>query len=222
MSESKEAGFKRRKAARDVTRIFLVYVALIGDVMKTSAALDEEPEFIEWMAKEEGWERKIKRISVMSQSTKPGDWERAANRAMNWVQAHQTRQILDKVIREFSLLSGEEALVAMSSTDSDGTRRYSARFLAELSQALEKVQNLSYHALGDTLTERMERNSESGENATAAQLHASVIQALNSPTLQKLDTKTLVEAALSSLQSAIPGPELAAPDCPTSPSEPAK
>ncbi|NOS67774.1 MAG: hypothetical protein HOO67_05435 [Candidatus Peribacteraceae bacterium] len=163
----------------DVAQIFLTYMSLVGCVEKVAAALDLDPAIVQGLADEFGWDVKIRRVSLMSKSGKPGDYERAQNRALNFVQAHRLRLVLDKLIAAYSDKTPEEAVLQTSNIDKEGIPRASSRFFADLAAAMEKVQALSYAALGDSLKERTERSDDNDGGMTPNQLHAAVIAALN-------------------------------------------
>jgi hypothetical protein len=184
------------KSKFDVSQIFLVFMSLVGDVSKTAAALNLDPLIVQTLADEEGWTEKVRRISVMSKGGKPGDFERAQNRALNFVQAHRMRLIVDAMLQVFDGLTTEEVLAHMTMVDKTGSGHISARFMADLSSASEKVHALSYAALGDTVKERVEREEgDDGEMNTNA-IHAAVIAALNAPQLGPSTAKLLeVEAS---------------------------
>lgn len=185
----------------DVAQIFLTYMSLVGCVEKVAAALDLDPAIVQGLADEFGWDVKLRRVSLMSKSGKPGDYERAQNRALNFVQAHRLRLVLDKLIAAYSDLTPEEAVLKSATVDKDRLPHASSRYFADLAAAVEKVQALSYAALGDSLKERTERdpNDDSG-GMTPNQLHAAVIAALNNGGVA--DPKALVDEHVPSADSA--------------------
>jgi hypothetical protein len=183
------------KSKLDVSQIFLCYMSLVGDVEKTANALDMEPKVVAALAEQEGWIEKVRRISVMSKSGKPGDYERAQNRALNFVQAHRLRLTVDAMLRAFDGLTPEEIVSKLSSLDKNGVPHVSARFLADLAAAAEKVQALSYAALGDSVKERVERAEASDGEMTPDQIHAAVIAALNAPHAPRIAAEVLEEEA---------------------------
>jgi len=193
---SREAEFLKRKQRTDVAQVFLVFMSLVGDESKTATALDLEPAFIEWLAEQEGWREKVRRISIMSKSEKPGDWERAQNRALNFVQAHRVRILIDKLLHILSKDADEDPqtlLTRLTTTTKDGHCNISARFFADITSAMEKIHTLSYYALGDSVGERRDRAAEDGSDVSAAQIHAALLQALNSPVSQGVSTQALVQ-----------------------------
>jgi hypothetical protein len=188
------------KAKTDVSQIFLVYMATIGDVNKTAAALDLDPVFVDALAREEGWKQKVRRISTMSKSEKPGDWERAQNRALNFVQAHRVRMVLERMIALFDGLDNEGVHKKLASYDRSGRPMLSARFFADITAAMDKVHNLSYQALGDSMGERKDRRDAGGDDVSATQLHAALINALNSPIAKDKVSEALVDEAATAIE----------------------
>lgn len=179
------------KSRLDVSQIFLTYMSLVGDVEKTATALDLDPKIVAALADQEGWLEKVRRLSVMSKSGKPGDYERAQNRALNFVQAHRMRMTVDALLRSFDGLTPEEICEKLSTVDKNGNYHISARFLSDLAAASEKIQALSYAALGDSVKERVERAEASDGEMTPDQLHAAVIAALNAPHAPIVASKVL-------------------------------
>lgn len=168
------------KSKIDVSQAFLLFMATVGDVEKTASFLDLDVAVIEALAKQEGWLEKIRRISIMSKGEKPGDYERAQNRALNYVQAHLFRRTIDQALRAVRDLSNEEVLTKMTSTDRNGKTHVTARFYADMAAAMEKVQGMTYAALGDSTAERKDLLKDNQGNAVgAAGIHAAVIAAMN-------------------------------------------
>lgn len=192
-----EVNFPVDKSKLDVTQIFLVYVSSVGDISKTAAALDLDPAIVESLSISEGWVEKVKRLTLMSKSGKPGDFERAQNRALNYVQAHLFRLTIEKALKYVRDMAIEEVLEGTASREVVAMRkiekRISGRFFTDMSKALETVQHLTYAALGDTAVERKISESAGGDGAaSAANLHAAVIAALNSPKLAKVESAELL------------------------------
>lgn len=189
---SRNDEFLKRKQRTDVAQVFLCYMSLVGDGPRTAAALDLDPDFVQWLAEQEGWVEKVKRISLMSRSEKPGDFERATNRALNFCQAHRIRLLIDKLLLELSKDTPEKLMARISVVDKKGDAHPSARFFADLLAAAEKAQTLSYYALGDSAGERRDRAETDGTEVSAAQIHAALLAALNSPAVSQTPTHLLV------------------------------
>lgn len=178
---------KPNKNLVNVTQVFLTYTALVGDVAKTAAALDLDPDYVLKLAHEEGWQSKLERICLIGKGGKPGDWERAANRALCYVQAHQTREVIGRVISRFQDMEDEEIIEAIASVAKDGSRHVSGRFFADLTAAMEKCHQMAYCALGDTAGERKDNTSAEVDSVNATALHVAVLAALNNPKVNAID-----------------------------------
>ena len=185
--------FAELKQRTDVAQIFLVFMATIGDVEKTSLALQLEPEFVAWLAEQEGWQEKVRKVSIMSKGGNPGDWERAQNRCLNFVQAHRVRTLIDHVLIELVKLKPEELAEKFKSCDRHGKPNgVSARFFSDITAAMDKVHLLSYYALGDSVGERVKRTEAEGTDRSVNDIHAALIQALNTPNIGHETSEALV------------------------------
>lgn len=175
-----DAQFKTQKATTDCAQAFLVFMSLIGDVNKTAHALNRDPEFIQKLADSEGWSEKIQRVSLMSRGQRPGDWERAVNRAMIFVQAHQMRGVIDGIMAELRDKSAHDLMEKCSTVDKFGNTHYSGKFLTDLTTAMEACARISLVALGDTVTERIERDEAAeGGGMKVSEMHAAIIAGLS-------------------------------------------
>lgn len=167
------------KSKIDVAALFLGYMALVGDVEKTAIAFDMAPADVAELAEAEGWADKIRRVSVMSKSEKPGDWERAQNRALCFVQAYQIRQLISRWTTHLLGMDVETMLAKTATTDRQGSPHYSARLISDLVTAAEACHRMSYNALGDTVTERMDKKGPDGQPGKLQDTHSAIIAALN-------------------------------------------
>jgi hypothetical protein len=68
-----QAQFLKAKAGADISKIFLVFMGLVGDVDRTAQALNLDPEFVERLAEDEGWAAKVRKMCVVAQGDNPGD-----------------------------------------------------------------------------------------------------------------------------------------------------
>ena len=173
---------KTDKNNLDVSQIFLTFMSLVGDVEKTALALDLDVAVVEELAKKEGWDEKVRRISVMSKSGNPGDYERAVNRALNYVQAHRMRSALESVLNQVLKRLGEadpSDFVEIKLKEGKVVEaRVTARFFSDMAAAMEKMQHLTYSALGDSATERKVDTQTPG-SGRQVDIHSAVINALN-------------------------------------------
>lgn len=177
----------------DVAHIFMCYMAVVGDVERTAAALNMDPAVIEALAEKFGWLEKIRRVSLLSKGKKPGEVDRAQNRALAFVQATRFRTMLDNLLRAVEEKHGDELLDAFTHRSDRGGAHLSARFLADLAAAMEKVHLMTYAALGDSAGERKDRTDDHGESLSPNAMHAAVIAALNNPEARALPPAELLK-----------------------------
>ena len=190
------------KTQHDVVKIFLHFVASVGDVERTALACDLDPEIVRQLALSEGWAEKIKLLSLTSKSSglQAGEFERMQNRAMAWVQGHRLRQVLDRVICKLHEMPESELIDEITTKDKEGSKRMSARLFTDLATSLETVNGLCFAALGDTVPERKPQSA--GGAHTAAELHASLIAALNGPGAKAKPSDALIVEASQVIDSA--------------------
>jgi len=186
----------RGKNDVNIVRIFLVYSAFVGDVDKTANALNLDPDFVRKLAKDEGWNEQLRRITLLSKTGRPGDFERAQNRALSFVQAHQTSELINRVLEQFSDMTNEEIIEAIASVAKDGSRHVSGRFFADLTAAMEKCHSMKYAALGDTAGERVKRVDNDSEEMNATALHMAVMSALNNPKVKAIDVESELKSSV--------------------------
>lgn len=191
----------------DKDNAFLLYATFCGDIVKTAHALGVPPETVTRAADALGWNAKLEPILSLKKSTRPGDIERAMNRAMNFVQAHQFRLFVSRCIHRFSNMSDKDLdefifqnKPTIGAKGERGDAKISTRGVADLASAMEKAQAMSYQALNDTTSERVKRNETADSEVTAADMHARIaagmaaVAADDSPQAKLLDAQ-LAEAA---------------------------
>lgn len=193
----------------DVDQVFMLYAAFCGDVSKTAHSAGISRTQVEDLALEYGWPERIKSLVDLTQGAKPGDVERGINRAMNFVQAHRWRIFLEGTLRALAKVGTDgDAMLDLFTTEKrnkDGAvveRVFSARALADISTALEKVHWMTYQALNDSPQERAKRVEKPADDAAQADVHARLAAALaamraNSPRTQLEDAQTELAAHLS-------------------------
>lgn len=184
----------------DREQAFLLFAVFCGSVPETAHALNVPPAVIETMAVENGWYAKIKTIIDLQASAKAGDVERAVNRAINYVDAHRMRAFLGRVLRKMHDLSPAdlESFIfpqEMNKRDQRVYQTMTTRSLADLASAMEKCQQLTYAALNDTPAERKQTKDESSGDATAAEMHVRLAQAMQAAGGGSRSIKALVADA---------------------------
>lgn len=175
----------------DTEQIFLVFASLCGDVDATAAAVGISPHVVARLADAESWADRIAPIVAKRKSTKPGDVERAINRALNFAQAHRYRLFLQRVAQQMYGWTDEELGQFLTKMEPSKKLRHDAadvtqrlvittRSLADFATALEKAQMMTYLALKDTATDRKGRaDDDQGEELSAAALHAQIAKAMS-------------------------------------------
>jgi len=193
----------------DVAQIFLVYMALVGDAEKTALALDINVADVADLAEKEGWPEKIARVSILTKAGNEGDWERAQNRALNFVQCHQLRRAIDDMIVFIGKQKPEDIIFQ---TDKHGTARPTARVFSDLTAAMERIHMMTYAALGDSVKEREARKeTQDPTSSNSAGLHAALISALNKAKLTGKASDLLIGDAVAKVEQLKPA-ILAQPD----------
>lgn len=166
----------------DVAQAFLMFMLTAGDCERTALALDIDVAHVRQMSEAEGWPEKVKRVSVMSKSGRPGDYERSVNRALNFIQAQTLREQVNRLLREVTDMTDEELLSRACVRTRDGGQQLSAKFLVDLTSAAEAVHRMTYASLSDTATERAEREGAGPEGAgNINSMHAAIIASLSNP-----------------------------------------
>jgi hypothetical protein len=176
-----------KEPLKDKNQVFLLYTLFCGDASKTAHALGKDVNALDVakMAEKDGWDKKVGAIAELRRSDRPGDLERAINRAVNYTDAHRYRLELQRVIDYFQSIPDEELreLLITEKFDKEGNvigRSLSTRPFADLSSALEKAHALTYLALGDTAQDRARRKEESDSGVIAASLlNQQIIDAMN-------------------------------------------
>jgi hypothetical protein len=186
--EARRKGVNPDDIFLDAEQVFLVYATLLGDAEATAAAVGCSAAVVAKLADTEKWDDRIAPMVKKKKSQRPGDVERAINRAINFAQAHRLRMFLERVARQLYDMEDnalQEYLVKVTpgaKPDSDGKQKMSlsTRPLADLATAIEKAQVMTYQALSDTATDRKTRDEghDDGEMSAAA-LHAQIAKAMN-------------------------------------------
>lgn len=166
-------------------------MSLGGDVEKTAIALRCNLDEFKLLADDEGWQRKLKQWNSLSGS-QPRDVSIQVNRAVNYVQAHRLRSIIDKVVEQMALDTPDELIARLTVNTRDGSR-FESRILTDLVKAAETAQLMTQRALGDTADERPEESSGGKGSAIALD----VMRALNAVDNSKMDSVSLVKRELA-------------------------
>ncbi len=143
--------------AVDTIRIFETYIAFNGDVARTAVACNLTAAEVEDMAHTQGWKERAKEWTTLKEGS-TADVAVQVNRAVNFVQAHRLRSLIDKVVGELSKLEPTDLISRLSTvtTGKGGTTRetFNTRALTDLVKAAESAHLMTQRALGDTVQER--------------------------------------------------------------------
>lgn len=195
----------------DREQAFLLYATFCGDIVKTSHALNVRPVDVLKMVEDENWNERLKTILELKKSAKPGDIERAVNRALNFVQSHRMRLFVERILHKLVSMSNEEVenYIFSDHSPKDGTafKRLTTRAIADLASAMEKAQAMSYQALNDTAQDRAKRKEVNDDGGSAGDLSVQIAKAMasigksSSPRAQLFDAQievgqTLVKEAM--------------------------
>ncbi len=188
----------------DREQCFLIYTTFCGDVERTAHALGIRPIDVLRVADDEHWMDKIKPIIELKQSSRPGDFERGVNRALNFVQAHKFRLFLERIMKKIGGFNDEEINDYLfhvgQADDKSAVKKLSCRAMADLASAIEKCHAMSYLALNDTVQDRTRRKEQTDDNASAGDLHAKIALAMaeagatTTPRAKLLDVQLAVVA----------------------------
>ena len=154
----------------DVAQVFQTYVALNGDVAKTALVLELPRDTVQNLASIERWGDKIQEWNKLRE----GDAKEAQvqiNRAINYVQAHRSRNLLDKVISHLSQGSAEDLIDRLTITTRNGPE-FKTRALTDLVKAMEACQLMTQRALGDVAAERPAEPTSQQSNLALLVLNA--------------------------------------------------
>jgi len=170
--------------AMDAEQIFQLYCSFTGDLQRTAHAAGITPQAVAELAEEHKWAARLSAIFDLKKSGKPGDLEKCLSRALNFVQAHRMRIVLERLIGKLYAMTPDELLdhCTVVQLDKDGNelkRTLSMRPLSDLCAALEKVQALTYMSLSDTASERVRKNESGDPELSLSSIHSLISQAMS-------------------------------------------
>lgn len=150
--------------AVDRSTMFLTYLAFLGDVQRTAAALMIDPAKVEAAAAYEGWDRKVTHLKSVKSSMGPDEFLRELNRVVNFVQSLKLRNIMDRVLAKLGHDAGLDEFLTTRTKDS--TNR-TCKTVAEIVKACEAVHRMTYTALGDAPAKRSMDDGDAGKSSLA-------------------------------------------------------
>jgi hypothetical protein len=141
----------------DNIQAFQTYVAFNGDMQRTAVALNISVQEVQGMASAGNWAEHAKEWQSLREGSSQ-DVSIQVNRAVNFVQAHRLRGLIDKVVGKLSEME-PEALMDLLTTkvrigDELKPTSFSVRQLTDLTKAAEAAHLMTQRALGDTTGEQ--------------------------------------------------------------------
>jgi hypothetical protein len=153
--------------SKEHNRTFLTFVAFSGDVGKTAATLGADEADIEALSVQFGWREKLAKLERVRHDKGPEAMAIELNRTVNYVQAVELRQILDRVVT-FLATAGSDDLIQLLYIPTKTGRVFSTRALGDLVKGVETAQRLTYLALGDIPGKRDLESAQSGASGSLA------------------------------------------------------
>lgn len=196
----------------DASQAFLLWTANNFDCAATAHVLGISAIALQRVIDDEQWVERVAPIVAKIKSQKAGDFDRACNRAIAFVQGTRFRLICERVISEITGWDREtlrENLSPENISKSGSSRKISTRFLGDLASAIEKANAICFAALSDTATERAKRNDSA--EVPVIDMHAAIAKCMGSVGDSKTPRKMLLESQLEQAESiktqaAIPKP----------------
>lgn len=148
----------------EYNQAFLTYLSTQGDIAKAAAFVMCDEAELAKLAREHNWAERYDKLQAIRAEKGVEAMARELNRTVNYVQAVQLRQLLDRVIIGLGEPGGLEKALMVPARE--GGEVFSTKPLEGLAKALETTQRMTYMALGDMITER-EASEERNAGAAA-------------------------------------------------------
>jgi hypothetical protein len=183
----------------DVSKIYQAYITFAGDIEKTALACEVDKQVVRDLANAERWNLKVKDW-LDAQKEDPRGSQIQINRAINYVQAHRLRGILDSVVQFLQEGTPEDLINRLTVVTKNGPE-FKTRALTDLVKAAETVQLMTARALGDTEGERPATQEQKGSN-----IALQVMAAMNSAEEVGLNSVDVVKKSLAEPPRGLPLP----------------
>lgn len=132
----------------DQTQVFLTYMGFSGDVRQTAVALGLDVGMVQGYAAAGQWDKRLGELKEISAGKEPRDYKLATNRAVNYVQGHRLRNLVDRLLNELANKDGKELIDLLTTSGKNGSS-FSTRPITDLVKAAEAAQSMTCRALGD-------------------------------------------------------------------------
>jgi hypothetical protein len=188
------------EAVIDREQLFVLFATFCGDAERTAHAAGLRAVDVLRVADDEGWLDRLKPIIELKKSNRPGDIERAINRALNFSQAHRMRLIVERVLHKIAGFTDEQLAEYMFTKVNPKTGeaydKLETRPLADLASAMEKAQAMSYQALSDTVQDRTRRKETSESESAAGDMMVKIADAMGQVRASNTPRAMLTDAQL--------------------------
>lgn len=154
----------------DPAEVFAVYLQQGGSVSRTALTLRLPDETVAGMVQQYGWDVKVKDYTGGADEPTQADFQRGQrtlNRAINFIQAHRLRDLVDRVVRK---LSTDQTLEEFTTVSSKNGFRRDLKPLRDLAEAARVAQELSYRSLGDSMDVSVRDDSDAAKEGKDLQL----------------------------------------------------
>lgn len=188
VSQNPEIVVPRDDGTIDRTAMFLTYLAFMGDINRTAAALMTSAERVKEVADYEGWKAKVQHLLQVKDDLGPDDFLRELNRVVCFVQSVRLRTVIDKALKTLTDKDNFDDLLKQHTKD---VTNRSCKTLLELVRAAETVHRMTYTALGDTASQRTLRDGDNRKSGLAVE----VLSALASAPDPEAEARRLVPGA---------------------------
>lgn len=189
----------------DLSQAFLLFCANSGDIEKTAHSLGVPPVTLLRVADQENWLGRIAPIMERIKSSRPGDIERGCNAALNFVQSHRFRLVIERALK---LMTGwddatmlQNLLPESVSKEGKLSKKVSTRWCCDFAAAMEKCHSMSYMALQDSASERVKRKETQADSGSVLELHSRIAAAMQGAGDSKTPRALLFSAQLEQAES---------------------
>lgn len=159
------------KDKHDVSQIFLTFLAFQGDADKTAYALDLDVAVVRDLARSEKWDAKVSNM-VQIREGEANDLQIQINRAINYVQSHRLRSVIDATLLHLTKDGVESMIGKLTVVGREGQRELKIKAITDLVKAAEAVQMMTQRALGDTAGERKPEQGKDGSQTALRVMEA--------------------------------------------------
>ena len=123
----------------DVSKIFVAYLAFLGNPTKVGIALDMQPEVVQVLAAAEDWEAKLKVYLGMRQKGPLAEPDASIRRTATYIIASHLKEIIERLIDRYYRLADDNSIMEFLSPPNPRTNlpRFNPRILFDLTRALD-------------------------------------------------------------------------------------